>query len=76
MKQNAAWRWMAVGLFAVLIVPKLFRIFPDLVWIGLLLLQGAMWIAVLYAGYRVGKWLMLKISVETRDLEEKIRTKD
>lgn len=76
MKQNAAWSWVAVGLFAVLIVPKLFRIFPDLVWIGLLLLQGAMWIAVLYAGYRVGKWLMLKISVETRELEAKNQGKE
>jgi len=30
----------------------------------------------IYAAYRVGKWLFLKISVETRELEEKNRIND
>lgn len=76
MKQTTTWSWIAVGLFAVLIVPKLLRLFPDLVLIGLLLMQGLIWIAVFYAAYRVGKWLFLKISVETRELEEKNRIND
>ena len=67
---------VAVGLFAVLIVPKLLHLFPDLVWMGLLLVQGMVWLAVFYAAYLVGKWLFLKISVETRELEAKNENKD
>ena len=76
MKQTTTWSWIAVGLFAVLIAPKLLRLFPDLVWMGLLLIQGLIWIAVFYAAYRVGKWLFLKISVETRELEAKSHEKE
>ena len=76
MKQTTTWSWVAVALFAVLIVPKLLRLFPDLVWMGLLLVQGMVWLAVFYSAYRVGKWLFLKISVETRELEGKNRAND